>query len=216
MSLDLSLTPVPTAAITVSSLNDLITHGINLINTLPSRMSSPSPPTGTTISWSAGKGDAETKLWKATHNNEPWIARVTELADIGYAELWRRLVAEKSTTEKTALLQPHDVIEPIGEERVFGDINVTGTDTIVSLSPAYKRHERLHLHMQMSTSSSTSKHSQLESSSKLSSTRTFPRKTERGLASSSRCLLRARSMTPHTPTVYIRPSNPYAKLEMGR
>ena len=126
MSLDLSLTPVIPSALTESALEDLIRLGIALVDTLPSRTRASSAPADTKISWTAGKGDGETKIWKATHNSEPWIARVTDLAGIGYAELWRHLVVEKSATEKAALMQPHDEIEALGPERTIGDTKVSG------------------------------------------------------------------------------------------
>jgi hypothetical protein len=126
MPLDLSLTPISPSALTESALEDLIELGVALVDTLPSRTRAPSPPADTKISWTAGKGDGATKVWKATHNSQPWIARVTDLAGIGYTELWRRLVAEKSATEKAALMQPHDEIEALGPERTFGDITVSG------------------------------------------------------------------------------------------
>ncbi|KAA8895671.1 hypothetical protein FN846DRAFT_968485 [Sphaerosporella brunnea] len=121
MALSLSLTPVSPASFTESTLTDLFALSLDLINTLPSR-TSPPPAPSTRISWSPGKSDAETKLWKATVEKEPWIARVTDVADIAYDELRRRLVTEKSATEKAALLGEKDEIEIVSQKLTFGEM----------------------------------------------------------------------------------------------
>jgi hypothetical protein len=129
MALSLSLTPVSPALFTESLLTDLFALSLDLINTLPSR-SSPPPAPATKIAWSAGKSDAETKLWKATYGKEPWIARVTEVSDISYDALRRGLVTEKSATEKAALMGVGDEIEDVSEKRVLGDVTTYGNGEI--------------------------------------------------------------------------------------
>ncbi|KAF8533307.1 hypothetical protein BDD12DRAFT_865944 [Trichophaea hybrida] len=96
---------------------------LDLLTTLPERISPPFPSKSTKITWFASKGDAETKLWKATHNNEPWVTRVSNFSDIPYDVLRWGLLVEKSLSEKAAFLQENDVIETIGEEK-FEDIKV--------------------------------------------------------------------------------------------
>ncbi|KAF8241518.1 hypothetical protein K440DRAFT_624480 [Wilcoxina mikolae CBS 423.85] len=123
MSLDLSLTPVSPDALTRESLQELLSLGIDLLTTLPERISPPSPSKSAEVTWSASKGDAETKLWKATHNNEPWITRVSNFSDIPYDVLRRGLMIEKSLSEKSAFLQENDEIKTISEEE-FEDIKV--------------------------------------------------------------------------------------------
>jgi len=128
MPLDLSLTPVSSDALTLESLQDLLALALDLVNTLPKRIFAPSPLESTKISWSSAKGDEENKIWRATHNNEPWIARVSNFSDISYDVLRRGLLVEKSLSEKAAFLQENDEIENIGEEQ-FGDINVLSQDS---------------------------------------------------------------------------------------
>jgi hypothetical protein len=129
MALSLSLTPVSPALFTEVALTNLFALSLDLINTLPSR-SLPPPAPATAITWSAGKRDGETKLWKATYEKEPWIARITEVSDISYDALSRGLVTEKSATEKAALMGEGDKIENVGEKRVLGDVTTYGNGEI--------------------------------------------------------------------------------------
>jgi hypothetical protein len=126
MAFDLSLTPVSPDVLTHKSLQELLSLGLDLLTTLPERISPPFPSESTKITWFASKSDTETKLWKATHNNEPWVTRVSNFSDISYDVLRWGLLIEKSLSEKAAFLQENDVIETIGEEK-FEDIKVLRT-----------------------------------------------------------------------------------------
>lgn len=151
MSLDLLLKPVATTAFTEAALQGLLNLGLALLDTLPERPprccpQAPAPRTSPLapsqpplqVSWTRGTGDAETKLWKAAHNGEPWIARVTRVADIPYDALRHSLMVDKTATEQAALLAKGDeiTVEADGGRR-FGDITVLG-ETVPSplvLSP---------------------------------------------------------------------------------
>lgn len=146
MSLDLSLNPVAATAFTEAALQGLLDLGLALLDTLPERPQAPAPrthppatrprprppapsepPRTLQVSWTRGKGDTETKLWKATHNGEPWIARVTHVADIPYDALRHSLMVNKTATEQATLLAKGDEITAeAGGGRRFGDIAVLG------------------------------------------------------------------------------------------
>jgi hypothetical protein len=126
MSLTLALTPNPPEAFTPTSVSHLLELSQSLINTLPGRPNPPPPPVGLTINWSSAKGDLETKLYKATHNKEPWVARVSVASDISYNQLLHALLLEKCETERTVLMREDDEQEYVGEERVMGEVKVQG------------------------------------------------------------------------------------------
>ena len=125
MALDLSLRIPAATELTGPALTALLDLGLDLAATLPARTSAPAR-TGKKISWSAAKGDAETKLYKATHEKEPWIARVTELSDVGYDALRRGLMVEKTATEKEALLGAGDVVEVVADGKGDDGVETQG------------------------------------------------------------------------------------------
>ncbi|CCX13037.1 hypothetical protein FPQ18DRAFT_292905 [Pyronema domesticum] len=133
MSLTLALTPNPPEAFTPTSVSHLLELSQSLINTIPGRSNPPPPPVGLTINWSSAKGDLETKLYKATHNREPWVARVSVASDISYNQLLHALLLEKCETERTVIMREDDEQEYVGEERVVGDVKVQDVRKLVHI-----------------------------------------------------------------------------------
>ncbi|KAI5820132.1 hypothetical protein BZA77DRAFT_350115 [Pyronema omphalodes] len=134
MSLTLALTPNPPESITPDSISHLLDLSHSLLCSLPGRLNPPPPPATTPpINWSTAKGDLETKLYKATHNKEPWVARVSVASDISYNQLLHALLLEKCETERTVLMREDDEQEYVGEERVVGEARVQDVRKLVHI-----------------------------------------------------------------------------------
>jgi len=122
----MSLTLRSVSHTAIQQPSELLAKSTSFVSTLPGRLTTPEPlPDAPSLRWSQVKsvssGGAETKLYKTTHLNEPWFARVTLADDLNYDVLHRGLLEDRIGTDQAYLYGPNDSAERVSSTVVQVD-----------------------------------------------------------------------------------------------